>query len=175
MQIDRVLIPPDRLQARVMELAREIDAGPDTGDLVLVGVLRGAFIFLADLLRALETPASVDFIQASSYGGGTQSSGDVRITQDLTSSVRGRDVILVEDIVDSGLTLRALLHHMGAHQPRSLRSCALLSKPDRRVLPIEANWTGFEIPDEFVVGYGLDHAERYRGLPYIGTLRPPEA
>ena len=172
MDIDRVLIPSDRLQGRIAELGREIAAHSEGMDLVLVGVLRGAFIFLADLLRSLPASVSVDFIAASSYGGGTQSSGDVRITQDLTASVRGRDVILVEDIVDTGLTLRALLGHMTAHQPRTLRSCALLSKPTRRVLPIEADWTGFEIPDEFVIGYGLDYDERYRGLPYIATLDP---
>ncbi|MBW3624362.1 MAG: hypoxanthine phosphoribosyltransferase [Armatimonadetes bacterium] len=178
MEIERILIPSDRLQERVKELAREIDAAIGESretDLVLVGVLRGAFIFLADLLRALDTPAAVDFIAVSSYGGGTQSSGDIRITQDLTASIRGRDVILVEDIVDSGLTLQALIQHVGVHRPRSLRSCALLSKPDRRVVAIEADWTGFEIPDAFVIGYGLDYAERHRGLPYIAILRAPEA
>ena len=175
MDLDRVLIPPDRLQRRVTELASEIAASSEGMDLVLVGVLRGAFIFLADLVRALPVPAAVDFMAVSSYGGGTQSTGDVRITQDLKASVRGRDVILVEDIVDTGLTLRALLEHVGAHRPRSLRSCALLSKPSRRVLPIEADWTGFEIPDEFVIGYGLDHAELYRGLPYVATLSNPDA
>lgn len=171
----RVLIPSDRLQARVAELAQEIAAASAGKDLVLVGVLRGAFIFLADLVRSLPASAAVDFIAVSSYGGGTQSSGDIRITQDLTASVKDRDVILVEDIVDTGLTLRSLLEHVGAHRPRTLRSCALLSKPSRRILPIEADWTGFEIPDEFVIGYGLDYAERYRGLPHIATLPSPSS
>jgi hypoxanthine phosphoribosyltransferase len=172
LKVDRILIPSDRLQARVAELAEAIAQSSEGMDLVLVGVLRGAFIFLADLVRALPSSVAVDFLAASSYGGGTESSGEIRITQDLTASVRGRDVILVEDIVDTGLTLRALLEHVGAHRPRTLRSCALLSKPNRRKIRIDADWTGFEIPDEFVIGYGLDHAERYRGLPYIGTLPP---
>ncbi len=172
MTIGRVLIPAERLQARVAELARQIDAESAGHDLVLVGVLRGAFIFLSDLLRALATPASVDFISVSSYGAGTQTSGEVRIVHDVKAPLAGRDVIVVEDIVDSGHTLHALLHHLQAHRPRTLRSCALLSKPSRRVLPMEATWTGFEIPDEFVVGYGLDYAERHRGLPYVATLRP---
>ncbi len=170
MEVERVLIPTDRLQARVRELAAEIDAQSRGMDLVLVGVLRGAFIFLADLLRSLEAPASIDFIAVSSYGSGTQSSGEVRITQDLKSPVAGRDVILVEDIVDSGQTLQALYAHLKSHRPLSLRSVALLSKPSRRVVTIEADWTGFEIPDEFVVGYGLDYAERHRGLPYLAVL-----
>lgn len=172
MELDRILIAPEQLQRRVKELAGEIDRRCQGTDLVLVGVLRGAFIFLSDLLRALSLPASVDFIAVSSYGQGTRPGSDLRITHDLRSSVAGRDVILVEDIVDTGQTLRALYGHVGAHGPRSLRSCALLSKPSRRTVEIDADWTGFVIPDEFVVGYGLDYAERFRGLPYIASLRP---
>lgn len=174
MEVERILIAPDRLQDRVRELGQAITSESEGMDLVLVGVLRGAFIFLADLLRALEMPASIDFLAASSYGSGTESTGEVRIAQDLKSSVQGRDVILVEDIIDTGFTLRALKQHVGAHQPLTLRTCSLLSKPSRRLVAIEADWTGFEIPDEFVVGYGLDYAEQYRGLPYIGTLHPSQ-
>ena len=172
MEVDRILIPAERIQARVTELGQAISAESQRMDLVLVGVLRGAFVFLADLLRALTVPAAVDFIAVSSYGSGTVSTGDVRIAHDLKSSVAGRDVVIVEDIVDTGLTLQALIGHIGAHRPRSLRSCSLLSKPGRRLLPIEADWVGFEIPDEFVVGYGLDYAEGFRGLPFLAVLRP---
>ena len=172
MVIDRILISSEQLHSRVIELAREIAGRSEGMDLVLVGVLRGAFVFLADLARALPATTAIDFIAASSYGSGTESNGDVRITHDLKSPVTGRDVILVEDIVDTGHTLRALYHHIGAHRPRSLRTCALLSKPSRRIVQIEADWVGFPIPDEFVVGYGLDFAERFRGLPYLATLKP---
>lgn len=170
MEIKRTLLSADEIQNRVAELAEEIAAQSQGMDLVLVGALRGAFIFLADLVRKLSVPVAVDFLAASSYGSATDSSGDVRISLDLKASIRDRDVILVEDIVDTGYTLQALLRHLEAHHPRTLRSCALLSKPSRRIVSVEADWTGFEIPDEFVVGYGLDYSERYRDLPYLASL-----
>jgi hypoxanthine phosphoribosyltransferase len=172
MRPDRILFTPEQIQVRVTELAQEIASASEGMDLVLVGVLRGAFIFLADLVRALSVPVALDFIAASSYGHTTETTGDVRITHDLKSSVTDRDVVLVEDIVDSGYTLQSLIRHVEIHRPRTLRSCALLSKPSRRRVNIEADWTGFEIPDEFVVGYGLDYAEKFRDLPYLAVLKP---
>jgi hypoxanthine phosphoribosyltransferase len=175
MEIGRVFLEPDQIRKRVEELAEEIAAQSQGMDLVLVGALRGAFVFLADLMRAMPVPVSVDFVAASSYGSSVQSSGDVRIIHDLKTSVAGRDVVLVEDIVDSGYTLQALRRHIQGHHPETFRACALLSKPNRRVVPVQADWIGFEIPDEFVVGYGLDFAERYRDLPYLAILQPEAA
>ena len=175
MKLDRTLISAKRLQRRVRELAKEIEAESKEADLVLVGVLRGAFVFLADLLRALELPASVDFIAVSSYGAAMASRGEVRIVHDLRAPVAGRDVVVVEDIVDTGHTLQALYRHLSAHRPRSLRSCALLDKPSRRLIDVRADWVGFTIPDAFIVGYGLDYDERFRGLPYLATLKPDVA
>lgn len=167
----RALIDAARIDARVAELARQIDADYAGADeVLLVGVLRGAFIFLADLARRLQTPNRVDFIALSSYGAGTVSSGEVRLIMDLKSAVAGRHLLIVEDIVDSGHTLDYLLRLLAAREPTSLRSCALLRKLARREVDVEPDYLGFDIPDLWVVGYGLDHADHYRTLPYIGVI-----
>lgn len=167
----RALIDAARIDARVAELARQIDADYAGADeVLLVGVLRGAFIFLADLARRLQTPNRVDFIALSSYGAGTVSSGEVRLIMDLKSAVAGRHLLIVEDIVDSGHTLDYLLRLLAAREPASLRSCALLRKLARREVDVEPDYLGFDIPDLWVVGYGLDHADHYRTLPYIGVI-----
>lgn len=166
-----VLIPRDAIARRVAELAREIraDAGPDT-PVHLVAVLKGAFIFLADLLRAFEGPVTCDFLAVSSYGGGTSSSGQVRLTKDLDHPIEGRDVVLVEDIADTGLTLSYIQEMLRNRAPRTLRTACLLSKPSRRQIDVPVEYIGFEIPDRFVIGYGLDVDERYRNLPDIGVM-----
>jgi hypoxanthine phosphoribosyltransferase len=166
-----VLIPRDAIARRVAELAREIraDAGPDT-PVHLVAVLKGAFIFLADLLRAFEGPVTCDFLAVSSYGGGTFSSGQVRLTKDLDHPIEGRDVVLVEDIADTGLTLSYIQEMLRNRAPRTLRTACLLSKPSRRQIDVPVEYIGFEIPDRFVIGYGLDVDERYRNLPDIGVM-----
>jgi hypoxanthine phosphoribosyltransferase len=166
-----VLIPRDAIARRVAELAREIraDAGPDT-PVHLVAVLKGAFIFLADLLRAFEGPVTCDFLAVSSYGGGTSSSGQVRLTKDLDHPLEGRDVVLVEDIADTGLTLSYIQEMLRNRAPRTLRTACLLSKPSRRQIEVPVEYIGFEIPDRFVIGYGLDVDERYRNLPDIGVM-----
>jgi hypoxanthine phosphoribosyltransferase len=166
-----VLIPREAIARRVAELAREIraDAGPDT-PVHLVAVLKGAFIFLADLLRAFEGPVTCDFLAVSSYGGGTSSSGQVRLTKDLDHAIEGRDVVLVEDIADTGLTLSYIQEMLRNREPRTLRTACLLSKPSRRQIAVPVEYIGFEIPDRFVIGYGLDVDERYRNLPDIGVM-----
>jgi hypoxanthine phosphoribosyltransferase len=166
-----VLIPRDAIARRVAELAREIraDAGPDT-PVHLVAVLKGAFIFLADLLRAFDGPVTCDFLAVSSYGGGTTSSGQVRVTKDLDRPIEGRDVVLVEDIADTGLTLSYIQEMLRNRAPRTLRTACLLSKPSRRTIDVPVEYIGFEIPDRFVIGYGLDVDERYRNLPDIGVM-----
>jgi len=166
-----VLIDEARLQARVDELAREIRRDYGAGVPVhLVAVLKGAFVFLADLMRRLEGPVSCDFIAVSSYGSGTSSSGEVRLTKDLDRSLEGRDVIIIEDIVDTGLTLSYLQEILRAREPRSLRTACLLSKPSRRKIEVKVEYIGFTIDDRFVVGYGLDFDETYRNVPYIGVI-----
>ncbi len=166
-----VLIPRDAIARRVAELAREIraDAGPDT-PVHLVAVLKGAFIFLADLLRAFEGPVTCDFLAVSSYGGGTSSSGQVRLTKDLDRPIEGRDVVLIEDIADTGLTLSYIQEMLRNRAPRTLRTACLLSKPSRRTIDVPVEYIGFEIPDRFVIGYGLDVDERYRNLPDICVM-----
>ena len=139
---------------------------------MLIGVLRGSFVFMADLCRAIDLPCTLDFMSVSSYGKGTSSSGRVQITKDLSEDITGKHVIVVEDILDSGNTLSYLLELLKARKPASIRLCTLLDKPDRRVKPVEVHYSGFSIPDAFVVGYGLDYAEKYRNLPYIGILKP---
>ena len=140
-------------------------------DLVLIGVLKGAVFFLSDLMRQLEVPCEVDFMAVASYGSATKSSGVVRILKDLDAVIEGRDVLIIEDIVDSGLTLQYLLRNLGARNPRSLEVCALLTKPERRKVTLPTRYVGFEIPDRFVIGFGLDHGERYRNLPYVAALK----
>jgi hypoxanthine phosphoribosyltransferase len=172
--IGEILVQADELQHRVRQLGAEITrdyAGPPARDLLLIGVLKGAVFFLSDLMRHIEVPCEVDFMAVASYGSSTQSSGVVRILKDLDAAIEGRDVLIVEDIVDSGLTLSYLLRNLQARQPASLEVCALLTKPERREVELPTRYVGFEIPDKFAIGYGLDHAERYRNLPYVAALR----
>ncbi len=165
-----VMIGPDELAARINDLAREIRQDLPTGQLHFICVLKGAFLFLGDLIRAMEGDVTIDFMACSSYGTGTTSSGEVRLSKDLDSGLEGRDVIIVEDIVDTGLTLHYLQDILLARGPRSLRTACLLSKPSRRKIDVTIDYVGFTIEDRFVVGYGLDYAEQYRNLPYIGVL-----
>lgn len=170
--IERVLFSAQELDERVAQLAREINRDYAGREITLISVLRGSFIFMADLTRKIELPCTVDFMSVSSYGRGTRSSGQVQITKDLSDSIEGRHVIVVEDILDSGTTLHYLLQVLAQRHPASIRLCTLLDKPERREKPVEVHYSGFSIPDAFVVGYGLDYAERYRNLPYIGILKP---
>lgn len=166
------MISAKAIAARVEALAREISehfAGTDK--LVVVGLLRGSFVFIADLVRELDLPVEVDFLEASSYGNALVSSREVRILKDLRAGIEGRDVLLVEDIIDTGRTLSHVLAILGTRRPKRLEVCALLDKPSRREVEVKARWTGFEIPDEFVVGYGIDYAQRNRNLPFIGKVR----
>ncbi|MGY6635263.1 MAG: hypoxanthine phosphoribosyltransferase [Alkalilacustris sp.] len=166
------MISAKAIAARVEALARDITAHFETTDkLVVVGLLRGSFVFIADLVRELRLPVEVDFLEASSYGSGLQSTREVRILKDLSGEIAGRDVLVVEDIVDTGFTLSHVMQLLRARHPRRLEICALLDKPSRREVEVRATWTGFEIPDEFVVGYGIDYAQRNRNLPYIGKVR----
>jgi hypoxanthine phosphoribosyltransferase len=166
----RTLIPAERIAARVAALGKEIAAGVPDGELLVVGVLRGAFIFMADLVRALPRSHTCDFLSVRSYGDATETSGVVEITHDLGLPIAGKHVLLVEDIVDTGLTLKYLLELLAARHPASLRVCALLSKPARRRAEVTIDFLGFEVPDVFVVGYGLDAAQRHRHLPHIAEL-----
>lgn len=171
--IMRVLIPHETLQARVAELGREIAAAYSaTSDLLLVGVLKGSVVFLSDLVRAIPYHVTLDFIAISSYGAVTQTSGVVRLLKDLETDISGRHVLIVEDIIDSGLTLAYLTESLARRNPASLRICTLLNKPERRTAAVQVDFVGFDIPNEFVVGYGLDYAEHYRNLQYIGVLKP---
>jgi len=168
--IGEILVQPDELKEKVRDLGRRISADYAERDLLMVCVLKGAVFFLADLMRHIEIPCEVDFMAVSSYGSATDSSGVVRILKDLDRPIAGRDVLIVEDIVDSGLTLQYLLRNLGAREPASLEVCALLTKPERRKVELPTRYVGFEIPDKFAIGYGLDHAERYRNLPYVAAL-----
>ena len=166
------MISAKAIAARVEALAREItEAYRGTDRLIVVGLLRGTFVFIADLVREIDLPVEVDFLEASSYGNATESSREVRILKDLRGEIAGRDVLVVEDIVDTGFTLSHVLRLLASREPRRLKTCALLDKPSRREVEIKADFTGFEIPDEFVVGYGIDFAQRNRNLPYIGKVR----
>ena len=169
-QIGEILVQPDDLRRRVEALGAQISADYGDKDLLMVCVLKGAVFFLADLMRHVDVPCEVDFMAVSSYGSATDSSGVVRILKDLDRPIAGRDVLIVEDIVDSGLTLQYLLRNLGAREPASLEVCALLTKPERRKVELPTRYVGFEIPDRFAIGYGLDHAERYRNLPYVAAL-----
>ena len=168
--IGRILVQQDELSHRIRELGEQISRDYSGRDLFLVGVLKGAIFFLADLMRHLELDCEVDFMAVASYGSSTDSSGVVRILKDLDASIEGREVLIVEDIVDSGLTLQYLLRTLKARDPASLEVCALLTKPARRKADVDIRYQGFEIPNEFVIGYGLDHGERYRNLPYVAVL-----
>ena len=168
--IGEILIDEETLAARVAELGAEVSADYEGRDLLLIGVLKGAVFFMADLMRHLTVACEVDFMAISSYGDATDSSGIVRILKDLDISIEGRDVLVVEDIIDSGLTLSYLIRNLESREPASLEVCALLTKPDRREIEVPVRYVGFEIPNKFVIGYGLDFAERYRNLPYVGVL-----
>ena len=172
----RVLISSEKIQARIGELGEQISRDYPDGPLHLICILKGACFFLTDLARAMKRDVIVDFMGISTYGKGKTSSGEVRVTKDLDISIEGADVLIVEDIVDSGVTLNYLMHVLEQRKPRSIRIAALLDKPDRRLRPIHANYVGFRIPDEFVVGYGLDYAEKYRNLDDVCVLdEPPPA
>jgi hypoxanthine phosphoribosyltransferase len=169
-----IVIDSERIKARVREMALEIEVDhPPKEDLHLVAVLKGAFLFLADLIRSMNRDVSIDFMAVSSYGKGTSSSGEVRLTKDLDNRLAGRNVVIVEDIVDTGLTLSYLQEILHARGPRRIRTACLLSKPSRRPVDVKVDYIGFSIEDSFVVGYGLDHGELYRNLPYIATLDRP--
>ncbi len=169
--IGETLVAADDLQRRVAELGSEISSDYAGRELVMIGVLKGAVLFMADLMRELTVPCEVDFMAVSSYGSATDSSGVVRILKDLDAAIEDRDVLLVEDIVDSGLTLHYLLKNLKARDPRSLEVCALLTKPERRRVDLPIRYVGFEIPNRFAIGYGLDHAQRYRNLSYVAALK----
>ena len=169
--IAEILVQPDELRARVKQLGRQISEDYAGQDLLLIGVLKGAIFFLSDLMREIDIPVEVDFMAISSYGSQTDSSGVVRILKDLDMPIEDRHVLIVEDIVDSGLTLQYLMRNLGARNPRSLEVCALLTKPDRRKADVPTRYVGFEIPDRFAIGYGLDHGERHRNLPYVAALK----
>jgi hypoxanthine phosphoribosyltransferase len=169
--VEEVLIDEASLQNRIADLGVAITEDYRGRDLLLVGVLKGAIFFMADLMRQIDLPCEVDFMAISSYGAGVDSSGVVRILKDLDISIEARNVLVVEDIVDSGLTLSYLLRNLEAREPASLETCALLTKPERRENDVICRYVGFEIPNRFVIGYGLDFAERYRNLPYVGVLR----
>jgi hypoxanthine phosphoribosyltransferase len=170
--VAEILITADEIAAKVRELGARIAADYQGKDLVLVSILKGALPFLADLMRATPIPLALDFLEVSSYGVGTESTGAVRILKDLANPIEGRHVLVVEDILDTGHTLSYVFDHLRAQRPESVSLCVLLDKPARRLIPIEIDYRGFEIPDKFVVGYGLDYAERYRNLPFVGVLKP---
>ena len=171
----RVLIPSEKIQARIRELGEQISRDYPDGHLHMICILKGACFFLSDLARAMKRDVFVDFMGISTYGKGKTTSGEVKVTKDLDISIEGADVLIVEDIVDSGVTLNYLMHVLEQRKPRSIRIAALLDKPDRRLRPIHANYVGFKIPDEFVVGYGLDYAEKYRNLDDVCVLDGPPA
>ncbi|NUY56960.1 hypoxanthine phosphoribosyltransferase [Salinivibrio sp. MA351] len=168
-----VMISEQDVQARVKALGAEINEHyKDSNDLVLVGLLRGSFVFMADLCRAIDLPHSVDFMTASSYGNSMESTRDVRILKDLDDDIKGKDILLVEDIIDTGNTLSKVCEILSLREPNSVRICTLLDKPERREVNVTVDWLGFTIPDEFVVGVGIDYAQKYRHLPYIGKVIP---
>ena len=170
--IDEILVQPDDLRRRVADLGAEISRDYEGRELLLVGVLKGAIFFLSDLMREISIPCEVDFMAVASYGSATDSSGVVRILKDLDASIEDRHVLIVEDIVDSGLTLSWLLSNLRSRGPESVEVAAMLRKPDAAKVEVDVRYVGFDIPSEFVVGYGLDYAERYRTLPFVGTLAP---
>ncbi len=170
--VSEILLTATELRDRVAELGRQLAVDYADRDPILIGVLKGSVVFLADLVREMDIPLAVDLMEVSSYGSGTETSGQVRILKDLKGSIEGRHVLVVEDIIDTGLTLNYLLRYLGDRAPASLRVACLLDKPARRLVDMEIDYRGFSIPDRFVVGYGLDYDERYRNLPYIGVLKP---
>lgn len=169
--IEKIMIDENAIQVRVKELAKQLDKVYAGKNPIVICILKGSVIFYADLIRNMETPIELDFMAVSSYGAGTTSSGDLKIKKDLTADIKGRDVLIVEDIIDSGNTLYCLKKMLIGRQPASVNIVTLLDKPERRVVPMEPDYTGFVIEDEFVIGYGLDYAERYRNLPYVAVLK----
>jgi hypoxanthine phosphoribosyltransferase len=175
LELERLVYTADRIAARVTEMGREISSAyPENEEILVLGLLKGSFIFMADLVRHIERPVVLDFLVASSYGSGTVSSGDVQLLYDPDATLEGKHVILVEDIVDSGTTMNRLIPMMQARDPRSLEVCTLLHKHIAKDLVKEPRWVGFDAPQEFLIGYGLDHSENYRNLPFIGVLKAPE-
>ena len=170
--VEEVLLSGEQVQARVAELGAQLATDYEGREPVLVSVLKGSIIFLADLVRAMPIPLSIDLMEVSSYGTSTESSGQVRILKDLSTSIEGREVLVVEDIIDTGLTLNYLVRYLRGKNPATLRICTLLDKPARRLVEIPVDYIGFEIPDQFVVGYGLDYGELYRNLRFVGVLKP---
>ena len=170
--VEKILFSQEQLQARVRELGAQITRDYAGKEVAVAAILRGSYVFMADLTRAIELPITVDFMSVSSYGSGTSSSGQMEIKKDLSDPIEGKELLIVEDILDSGNTLYYLSDVLRARKPASIRICTLLDKPDRRTRPIRADYVGFTIPDAFVVGYGLDYDEKYRNLPYIGILKP---
>ncbi len=170
--IERVLFSQQELQSKVNELGARITKDYEGKEPIFVGVLKGCFVFMADLMRAVNLPCQIDFMAVSSYGKGTTSSGEVQINKDLSYDIAGRDIIIVEDILDSGVTLNYLIGYLNHRNPKSIRIVTLFDKPSRRKAPVKADYFGYEVPDAFIVGYGLDYAEKYRNLPYIGILKP---
>ena len=170
--IQKILISQEALKDKVQELGWQISEDYKDKNLMLVSVLKGSVVFMADLMRAITIPASIDFMSVSSYGSGVKTSGVVRIIKDLDEALTGKDILIVEDILDSGMTLSYLKEHIGAKDARSIRIATLLDKPERRQVNITPDYKGFVVPDEFVVGYGLDYDEKYRNLPYVGVLKP---
>lgn len=170
--VSEVLLTEEQIQQRVRELAEQISADYKGKDLLLVCVLKGGILFLTDLMRQLDIPHAIDFMAISSYGAGTESSGVVRILMDLNTSIEGKNVLIVEDIVDTGHTLDYILRNLSTRRPASLKVCALLNKPSRRQVDVPIHYVGFDIPNKFVIGYGLDFGEKYRNLPFVGVLKP---
>lgn len=170
--VESVLLSAEELAKRIAEIGAEITADYAGKEILMIGVLRGAVLFMADLARAIKVPVAIDFMAVSSYGAGTSSSGVVRILKDLDEDVEGKHVLVVEDIIDSGLTLNYLLDNLKSRKPASIKLCTLLNKPERRKVNVNIDYNGFDVPDYFVIGYGLDYAEKYRNLPFIGILKP---
>jgi hypoxanthine phosphoribosyltransferase len=166
----KLIVTQEAMRARIRELGRQITADYAQKDLIMIGILKGAYVFYADLARAIDLPLKVDFLVVSSYAGKARSSGKIKVLTELTEDIAGRDVLLVEDIVDSGCTLQHLRKALGARKPKSIKVCALLSKPDRRQVEVKVDYVGFNIPSKFVVGYGLDYRQNYRNLPYLAVL-----
>jgi hypoxanthine phosphoribosyltransferase len=166
----RPIVTQEEMRARIKELGKQISADYAGKDFVLVGVLKGAYAFYADLARAIRIPMRVDFLIVTSYGGRSKTSGKVKVVTELTEDIKGKDVLLVEDIVDSGLTVKYLITRLAQHKPKSIKICTLLSKPDRRTIDVRLDYVGFKIPDKYVVGYGLDYQQKYRNLPYLAVL-----
>ena len=170
--IRNILISEEQISIRVKELGKQITEEYKGKDLLIVGILKGCMLFLSDLVRAVDLPLTMDFMVVSSYGSATKSSGVVRIIKDLEREIEGKDVLIIEDIVDTGLTLSYLIENLKTRNPKSVKVCSLLDKPERRKVPVDIEYVGFKIPDEFVVGYGLDYSEVYRNLPFVCVLKP---